>query len=353
MFIIENELYCIFPVYYNLIERYREKSFSLQAVDAQYSKAIETAIRERDNNKIFAIDMQFVTAFPDSNDKTFEVFTEMSGYKLIFYNIQENTHIKNLILQELGSNDSNLDIFCYSISPIVQESISGVGKCTAIFLNHTERTVKDRMHIIFELNAVYSEIVAKAIKANCIDNRIQYLPSSDVYSNMYIKIKTLFSQQIFSFCIYLLCKLIKDNFAHEQIDFIVSTSNTGTILANLIGKMLNKDVLFCSNVGPRFALDIQNIRDKVSKGCNCLCVFDFVCLGTEIKNLKTLLLCFNANLIGGVGIASYPSFNYLRGCKDSSEEKQSVLTRLFSLVNINEHGFHYKISLEPFPERGI
>jgi hypothetical protein len=346
MRIIESDKFIAIPVYFNLLERCKEKTFSLQSIDANYSALIAAEIKKHGNDKIFAIDFQFVTAFPNSSEKVFKVFSEMPEYCLFFYNIQEKVLSKSLIVEELRSDSSRLDEYDYDICTFSSENISEAGKCTAIVLNGTERHYGDNTQILKELKMLYAQKMSDFLKeANCVEEVRQYLPSSDVYSNQYIKIKSLFSHPSFNFCIYLLCKMIKDYFPKERIDAIVSMSNTGAVLANLVGKMLNKDVIFCTNVGPKFALNAHRISGKIPKDCNCLCVFDFVCLGTEIKNLNTLLMCFDANLIGGVGVAAFPSFDRLRSHDDKTEEKQSILTKMYSIIAVNDHGFNYDISM--------
>ena len=346
MKIIEGDNHYVIPIYYNLIESQLIKTFGLLALDAQISSKIVSEIKNKNREKIFAIDMQFVSAFPHSNEveKVFSPFCDLKEYKLLFYNIQSEIVDPELLFTELGVKHSNG--FQYTIKDI-PESIY-----TAIAMNFEFKTPKDDVNLIVELNNAYISEIENVVLNYCTDSKTQYLPSSDVYSNKYIQIKSLFANPSEnSFCIYLLCKMIRDCFARNRVDAIIGMSNTGSILANLVGKMLGKDVVYCSNLGPRFALDIKHIKGKINKDLNYICVFDFVCLGTEIKNLKTLLRSFEANLIGGVGVSAYPSFDYLRSCADNSEERNSILTRMYSLINVDSPIFKYEISIKPFASK--
>ncbi len=192
----------------------------------------------------------------------------------------------------------------------------------------------------------YKQYVARLVKQHCIDDTTQYLPSSDVYSSKYIAFKSFFLHpKELSFCIYLLCKLIKDYYSDTRIDALVSMSSTGSVLATLVGKMLGKDVLFCTNIGPQFALDLTYIKNNIKQANNYLCIFDFICLGTEFKILKSIVTCFEAHFLGGVGIASYPNITSLRESEDSQQESNSPLIKAYPLFDLKSVNIDYSISI--------
>ena len=65
-------------------------------------------------------------------------------------------------------------------------------------------------------------------------------------------------------------------------------------------------------------------------------IYDFLCLGTEAKLLNALLGLKGANLTAGYGVANY--------CGSDNAYGDSVMKRMYGLVNIRDAGFGYRIA---------
>ena len=350
MKVFEDDNFRILPLYFDLISKEKVISFSYQGFSVDYINQIIAEIKQcREQNKILAIDMQFMSLLGNKTNGgigLFEPIRELlNEYCFIFYNIQEYPQILDLILSDLKLDEESINYYNMITFDRISSKDSNINWGAYIFSNEMVRQKIQDYNIIYKLRDIYTSEVSALLKEVCIDNKIQYLPSSDIYSDTYIRIKDLFMYpSTISLSIFLLCKMIKDVFSKIRFDSIVSMSNTGAVIASLVGKMLDKDVLFCTNIGPKFALDIDEIGKKIKKGYNYLYVYDFVCLGTEIKNLKSILTCFGANVVGGVGVASLPDFDLLRLHDAESQEGKSILTNSYSLITLNKHGISYNIA---------
>ena len=350
MTVFEDGELCILPLYYNMISSAEEMTFGLHAIGKTHIARIIEILKNCTVRKQFlAIDMQFISVFgtkTNGDTGTFEPLRHlMSEYNFIIYNIQKSPNVLDIILSDLQLNEDVVVYYDITTLEKLKTKNDEINWGAYIASNSISTMLLESEELLKKLWLIYVKKISKQISEKCIDHQIQYLPSSDIYSDTYIRIKDLFLYpDILSLSIFLLCKLIRDNFAHEKIDGIISMSNTGAILANLVGKMLDKDVVFCTNVGPKFALDIGDIIKTISKNNNYLFIFDFICLGTEIKNLKSILICLGASTIGGVGIASLPCFEYLRKQPKTSQESKSILSKAFSLITLLDHGIKYNIS---------
>ncbi|WP_088227825.1 hypothetical protein [Desulfosporosinus sp. FKB] len=151
----------------------------------------------------------------------------------------------------------------------------------------------------------------------------QFLESSSVYSNMYVDIKKIFNnRKMYSLIIYELCNLVVTHF-NKRFDALVSSSNNGSALSTIIGKILNKDVLYLMNLGPHLTIRDKELLNSIIPKKRYLFIYDFICLGTEFKITKTVVNTKDADLVGAVGVAKYRF--------EDRENKHKV----FSLIDIN------------------
>lgn len=165
--------------------------------------------------------------------------------------------------------------------------------------------------------------------------KIQPLESSGIYCNMYINVKNLFfDSDKLMFVIYqMICMIEKDE---QDFDALVSASRNGANLACIIGLLLEKKVVYCANLGPRFSLAPKMIDKEIREDKKYVYIFDFLCLGTEAKLLNALLKAYGASLVKGYGIANYISVG--------DKQQQNVLRKMRSLVDVKEEQLGYKIA---------
>lgn len=193
-----------------------------------------------------------------------------------------------------------------------------------------------------EISGIYHDEVCNIVKWMTVRVKEEDIPnlkpldSSGVYCNMYVNAKKLFLKpENYNFILYQMVKEV--SIYRDEIDALVSSSRNGANLANLIGWLLNIKVIHCINLGPRFSLSTYKIRKDIRKNKKYLYIYDFMCLGTEVKVLNTILGVRDAQLIGGVGIANYIDL------EDSGGQK-SVLGKMKSLIDIKKAGIPYKIA---------
>lgn len=168
------------------------------------------------------------------------------------------------------------------------------------------------------------------------EEEVKPLDSSNIYCNMYVNAKHLFLQPIkYNFLIYQLIEMLEP--WRGEIDALVCASRNGANIANILGWLLKLKVVYCMNVGPRFAVVTDSLEKEIRKNKKYIYIFDFICLGTEAKVLNALLGIKGAELVGGYGIANYISL-------DSEFTKNNVLGKMHSLVDLQKEKIPYKIA---------
>ena len=137
-------------------------------------------------------------------------------------------------------------------------------------------------------------------------NTDQFLDSSNVYANKYVDIKTVFlDPEVNCLVLYEMCCLFFDNFLEKNISALVSASNNGAAIASIIGQLIDKKVLYLQNLGPHLTIRDKKLIDKVEAGNKYLFVYDFICLGTELKLAKTVVNLKSASIVGAIGVAHF------------------------------------------------
>lgn len=193
----------------------------------------------------------------------------------------------------------------------------------------------------FEIECAYSlEIksivtgMTKCVKKEEMES-LRPLDSSGVYCNMYVDAKRLFLEpDKYLFIVYQMIKEIKGY--EEKVDALICASRNGANLAALIGWLLNIKVVYCENLGPRFALFTEGVRKEIRERKRYFFIFDFMCLGTELKVLNTIIGIKGAELVGGMGVANYMDIH--------EKEPKTVLSKMKTLLNLQEARIDYKIA---------
>lgn len=201
------------------------------------------------------------------------------------------------------------------------------------------RRPKNLKRILCEISDIYHRLDIQILK-QMTDVVTSYqidstpiLDSSGVYSNMYVDTARLFfDTEKHRYIIFRLINTILEKDNLENIDAFVSASRIGANLANIIGWLTGKKVIFCNNIGPKYSLTLQYLLEDIRPKKNYTYVFDVMCLGTEAKLLNAIITVKGATLQSGYGIASFT-------------ENQDVLFRnLHALVNIREKEIGYRVT---------
>ena len=123
---------------------------------------------------------------------------------------------------------------------------------------------------------------------------------------MYVDIKQLFYvPEIYLLGIYRLCKLISEQKSKDEYDGFVCASNNGSVLATALSILLNKKAVYLMNLGPHLTIMDREAIDNIEERKRYLFIFDFMCLGTELKLVKTIVTFKGAQIEGSFGIAKH------------------------------------------------
>tara|TARA_B100000900_G_scaffold413838_1_gene438800 strand:- start:263 stop:853 length:591 start_codon:yes stop_codon:yes gene_type:complete len=121
-----------------------------------------------------------------------------------------------------------------------------------------------------------------------------FILSSGLHSSKYIQCAKLLSQPYYSkkICISL-SKKIKKNF--KKIDLILSPAIGGIIIGYEVGRLLNKETIFCERVKGKF-----NLRRGflIHKGSNVLVIEDVITTGKSSLECVKLIKKSKAKLLG-------------------------------------------------------
>ena len=146
-----------------------------------------------------------------------------------------------------------------------------------------------------------------------------FVLSSGLHSPRYIQCAKLLSYPNLSkkFCISL-SKKIKKNF--KKIDLILSPAIGGIVIGYEIGRLLNKETIFCERVNKKFKL---RRGFAIKKNTKVLIVEDVITTGKSSLECSKLVKENNANIIGYACII------------DRSNGKSEIKNKIISQVELN------------------
>lgn len=324
MYIIKDEKFVLIPLAYNeFCNDIKSLSDSKKyAGEIEINRIIDSCALEeivkycnKDEEILHIIDMRNIVSY---ENKIFKKLLEIKKTKIIIVNIESS--LINSIKEDL--NDKYEQIDDYTL-------------CSDSKLKNKDTSLQDAV------NNIYHKETVKIVQwmKQCVTpknvNDIKPLDSSGIYCNMYINVKRLFiDPDKYCFIIYqMICMIANSN---QEVDALVSASRNGANLASIIGWLLNKKVIHCTSLGPKFSLAPNMIYKDIRKNNRYAYIFDFMCLGTEAKLLNALLNSKGANLVEGFGIANYIDLE--------SGSQFSVLSRMNSLVDVQKENIGYRIA---------
>jgi hypothetical protein len=188
------------------------------------------------------------------------------------------------------------------------------------------------------INDLPQNLIGEFISKKSFIPKVVLLPSSNVYANAYINIKSLFADHLhYSYAVVIMharIELFLKNFQSQKVCFVCASNNGAIIMENLAETFDDIDTIDFISVGPQVALHDPSNFEKISRDCVYVFIYDFLCLGTELKLTRLLCTLKDAKIIGSFGIAEYV---------DSSN--RSGNSRFFgALVHINrlpQKNFYY------------
>jgi orotate phosphoribosyltransferase len=303
---------CYIPLHLSAVLHSEDKNFIFNYISEKCVNELITFMAACEHAHII-IDLNHIMGIPS------RVFSRFNANPV-------NT--KNIILVNVSSK------YCEEILHSwdkAQQHISNaniVGLTQA--LEYYDSEFGDDEHFNLQIRKCKIDKIAKYIKATSSKGSF-FLPSSNVWSNTYVNIKKIFTDpEIFSLAIYELANIIDHNFKDKYDEFIC-VSNNGFAISNVLSSLLKKKVVYLMKLGPQSTLMSKDVVKNLDLNKRYLFIYDFSCLGTEIKLVKTIVNLFNSELVGCVGVAKYLD-------RDESSGKN------FTIFKINEDmEYSYKL----------
>lgn len=296
-----------------------------------YSRCIEELkneiqfLQKQSPHAVIGIDMKYISS--SEGNGAFCGFSKHieDPSKVFFYNLQSASDLRERICSDIQSSGG---------TPVL---VSDMGILFLADADNKERlTFPERCKEAIQSHL--EEIVRGIVSER---NPRELLSSSNVYADQYVDVKRLFLEpdQLCHVIYYMVRQLLNENL---EYDALICTSKNGAVLASLIGHLLGKEVVYCINVGPQYALPARIVESSLQPEKQYVYIYDFVCLGTEAKLLHALIASHRATLVGGLGVASYIPLD-----NRELQEKSSPLANISSLVNLIKAKIPYSISVTP------
>lgn len=335
MFVIEKNELLIYPVAFNVyidkLNHYQKDSENqrrsiLLTVEERLDEAdmrkIQKDIGELEEQKIILLDFQ---NFVVKDSRQFADILEDKKRHIVYANLSDGI---------FGKIATDL-----KISIDLQERENGI-----IYSNKASQDYLTRSNTRFNFSKIYSDYIAELV-SECLEtsaNEFEFLESSCVLSNKYVNIRSVFQKpEAARFLLYSLACKIKQLMGSIADYKLICTSKTGAVIANILSHMLDIPVVYCVGVGPKFAVKPEEIIGKIQEGEKYIYIFDFICIGTELKILSTFISDRKSKLICGVGPASYIRCNHSEIIK-----RKLVLGKMYPLINVQDYpDMDYKIKI--------
>lgn len=308
---INKNLYFI-PLHLCIINNSIDKKFYCNYLTAATVNELILFIKKYEN-KIYIIDMKNIKGV---SSRVFERLCEINENLNSVILINTNKLIEDDVLHSWVNSKINTKYDFVISSNLGNEIFSSRYSDKEEFLISIEKEKKRYL-----ANFVFNKSIKEKV----------FLPSSNLWANMYIDIKNVFSNpNILNLAIYELSCFIDNNY-NEKYDEMICVSNNGFAIGNILSHLFDKKVVYLMNLGPYSALMSKNVIDKLNKEKHYLFIYDFSCLGTEIKIVKTIVNLHGSKLVGCIGVA-----NYLE--KNDYQENQ------FSTFKVNDdYDYGYKL----------
>lgn len=324
MYILKHKEFILLPLAYNEfcndIESLRDSGKYAGRIEIDRiidNQLLEEIVKfcSQEKDCLYVIDMKHIISY---ENKAFKKLLECSQSNIIIANIDNSLY------------DSVKEDLEYKYTVIDEKTLASEKGLEMFYLKHHDKI----SNIYHEETVMIVNWMKQNVKKEDIQN-IKPLDSSGVYCNMYINAKRLFTDpNRYCFIIYqMICMIVQENC---EVDALISASRNGANIASVIGWLLDKKVIHCTNLGPKFSLAASSVYKDIRKNRKYIYIYDFMCLGTEAKLLNTLLSFKGAILMEGYGIANYIDLE--------KNSQFSVFSKIKSLVDVQKEKVGYRIA---------
>ncbi len=216
-------------------------------------------------------------------------------------------------------------------------------KCNENEIDYIEK-FKMKKYMLETIDKIFNEAFNKALGSCCEDNS-KPLYSTPVYTSKYINIKKCMEDiHFFPYAVYKLAKklisekvITADLKENSKISLFCHTLN-GAYIASLLSNLLCIDLVFFDHIGPANRIYKTFLNNQIDKNKSYIIVADVICLGSELRAVKTLLDYSGSKCIGSVSIINCKTVNDINW-----EEKRYSILELSK--DYNPIGYYIRTNL--------
>ncbi len=279
---------------------------------------------ERSDTQIMNIvlDFKFINACqPNLNRPIIQL--KNKGYKILLIDISKKL-CEELSFDTIGnlSNISQGDIF------------------SKFFLFENE--IENFTNIEIKPADIFYEKFKSTIKEYINPHSVPHT-SSFVYLTSYVDMKKFMSHEnkLLLFSLYKLAIKIKTEW-HREIEYepiLICQSMNSAYIVSILSTFLKLDILIFDKIGPVNKL-YNRLDNTISDKRKYIVVSDLVCLGTEVKIVKSLIQFIGGNCLGNVSIIKTETLR-----KDHIKKENATIA-VFSIRKENNRELKYDITTD-------
>lgn len=175
-----------------------------------------------------------------------------------------------------------------------------------------------------------------------IERKTEYIPSSNIYANMYVNIQCIFeSVAILNCLVQEIALIIKEKFRNYKSLNLLGVSVNGSILANLLSYNLKIPFVYINRLGPDYSPKEIDTINMSKYGKSFLLISDFICLGSEYKRAGMLFRNTDSKIKGCLAVAKIEDIH--RDINFRGYDKEKNIYSLTGNINKLVRSFEYKI----------
>ncbi len=248
------------------------------------------------------------------------------------YNIQLKNINKNIV------DDSGLSVIQNSKN--VQEGC--VFRKFFLFESDSDPFTDEAVNV----HELFIDAFKEKIK-NYINPHTQPHTSSYIYLTSYVDIKKFISyeKEFMLFSIYKLALKIQEEWAEKLANkpILVCQSMNSAYIVSVLSNLLKLDILILDKIGPIYKI-YNTLEKTIDQNREYIVVSDLVCLGTEVKIVKSLIQFIGGKYLGNVSIIKTETL----GKADILRQDATIAVFSINKSNNRELGYNIKTDLEQF-----
>lgn len=199
--------------------------------------------------------------------------------------------------EEIQPSDRSSDLIYFEEYKTLNE------KSEKQFFNHSYESILKIREDLF------SDLKEKKLISSFREQNPPYLhESSSVYLNQYFNFKRFIGEDYFVYyCLYKLAiKMLEQNESHSwaitpysKTALFCQTLNS-SFIGSILSDLLGIDIYLVDHLGPINKIYTNKLHSELNINYNYIVISDVLCLGTEVKNSKSIIEFFGAKYLGNV-----------------------------------------------------